>query len=152
MSKEIYLISACLLGINCRYNGTSGHVQELESLIDSGRLIPVCPEVLGGLDTPRKPCEIITQANGGVKVVSKCGLDCTFEFQNGAQKILEMAKVCQVKKVIIKANSPSCGSGNIYDGTFSGKLTEGYGVTSKLLIEDDIEVYNETNWENGEFI
>ena len=152
MSKGIYLISACLLGINCRYNGSSSQIKELENLIDSGRLIPICPEVLGGLDTPRKPCEIIIKTNGGVKVVSKCGLDCTSEFQNGAQKVMEMAKICQVKKVILKANSPSCGSGFIYDGTFSGKLIEGDGVTSKLLLENDIEVYNETNWKNGEFI
>ena len=152
MSKGIYLISACLLGINCRYNGTSSRIEAFESLIDSGRLIPVCPEVLGGLDTPRKPCEIIAQINGGVKIMTKCGLDCTSEFQNGAQKVLEMAKVCQVKKVILKANSPSCGSGYVYDGTYSGKLTKGYGVTSKLLLENDIEVYNETNWENGDFI
>tara|TARA_R110001583_G_scaffold10417_4_gene47860 strand:- start:34600 stop:35058 length:459 start_codon:yes stop_codon:yes gene_type:complete len=152
MSKEIYLISACLLGINCRYNGTSSHIQELESLIDSGRLIPICPEVLGGLDTPREPCEIITQTNGSLKVMSKYGLDCTSEFQNGAHKVLEMAKVCQVKKVILKANSPSCGSDYIYDGTFSGKLIEGDGLTSKLLLENDIEVYNETNWESREFM
>ncbi len=152
MSKKIYLISACLLGVNCRYNGTSSRIEELENLIDPGRLIPICPEVLGGLETPREPCEIMTQANGGIKVMSKCGLDCTSEFQNGAQKVLEIAKVCQVKKVILKANSPSCGSGYIYDGTFSSKLIEGDGLTSKLLLENDIKVYNETNWESGEFI
>jgi len=152
MSKGIYLISACLLGINCRYNGTSSRIEALESLIDSGRLIPICPEVLGGLDTPREGCEIIAQANGSLKILSQRGLDCTSEFKNGAQRVLEMAKVCQIDKVILKANSPSCGSGYIYDGTFSGKLTEGYGVTSKLLIENDIKVYNETNWESGNFI
>ncbi len=152
MSKEIYLISACLLGINCRYNGTSSRILELERLIGSGRLIPICPEVLGGLDTPREPCEIITQTNGSLKVMSQRGLDCTSEFQNGAQKVLEMAKVYHVKKVILKANSPSCGSGHIYDGTFSRKLIEGDGLTSKLLLENDIEVYNETNWGSGEFI
>ncbi len=152
MSKEMYLISACLLGINCRYNGTSSRIEELERLIDSGRLIPICPEVLGGLDTPREPCEIINQANGSLKVMSESDLDCTSEFKNGAQKILEMAEVCDVKKVILKANSPSCGSGYIYDGTFSSKLIEGDGLTSKLLLENDIEVYNETNWESGDFI
>jgi len=152
MSKEIYLISACLLGFNCRYNGTSSRTDEFKNLLDSGRLIPICPEVLGGLDTPRKPCEIIPQANSGLKIATKCGLDCTSEFQEGAQKVLEMAKICHVKKVILKANSPSCGSGSIYDGTFSGKLTEGYGVTSKLLVENDIQVYNELNWKSGDFI
>ncbi len=152
MSKEIYLVSACLLGINCRYNGTSSRIEDLENLIDSGRLISICPEVLGGLDTPRVPCEIVNQANDTVKIMSKCGLDCTSEFQDGARKVLEIAKLCQVKKVILKANSPSCGSGSIYDGTFSGKLIEGDGLTSKLLLENNIKVYNETNWEVGEFI
>ena len=151
MPKEIYLISACLLGVNCRYNGTSSQIKELEGLIDSGRLIPVCPEILGGLDTPREPCEIIAKDNGIVKVMSQSGLDCTSEFQEGAQKFLEIAKLCNVKKVILKANSPSCGSGFIYDGTFSSKLIEGHGLTSKLLIENNIKVYNETNWESGEF-
>lgn len=152
MSKEIYLISACLLGVNCRYNGTSSRTDEFVSLLDSGRLIPICPEVLGGLDTPRDPCEIIKQTDCSLKVMSKRGLDCTSEFKDGAQKVLEIAKTCQVKKVILKANSPSCGSGYIYDGTFAGKLTEGSGVTSRLLLENDIEVYNELNWKNGEFV
>lgn len=152
MSKEIYLISACLLGINCRYNGTSSRIQELENLIDSGRLISICPEILGGLDTPRKPCEIINQGSDSLRVMSKCGLDCTSEFQNGAQKALEIVKVCHIKKAILKANSPSCGSGYIYDGTFSGELTEGYGLTSKLLFENGIKLYNERNWESGDFV
>ncbi|MRT92543.1 DUF523 domain-containing protein [Ancylomarina sp. 16SWW S1-10-2] len=148
----MYLISACLLGVNCRYNGASSRTDEFKNLLDSGRLIPVCPEVLGGLDTPREPCEIIKQTNCSLKIMSQRGLDCTTEFREGAQKVLEMAKICHVKKVILKANSPSCGSGYIYDGTFTGKLIEGYGVTSKLLIENDIQVYNEVNWKSGEFI
>lgn len=152
MSKEIYLISACLLGVNCRYNGTSSRTDEFVSLLDSGRLIPICPEVLGGLDTPREPCEIITQTNGSLKVMSQRGLDCTSEFKKGAQMVLEMAKICQVKKVILKANSPSCGSVYVYDGTFTGKLTQGYGVTSQLLIENDIKVFNELNWKRGDFV
>lgn len=152
MSKDIYLISACLLGINCRYNGSSSRITELDSLLDSGRLVPVCPEVLGGLSTPREACEIIAQADGSVKVMSEKGVDCSLEFRTGAQKVLEVCKVCGVEKVILKANSPSCGCGNIYDGTFTGKLIEGNGLTSQLLIENGIEVYNENDWDKGGFI
>jgi len=152
MSQKIYLVSACLIGINCRYNGGSSRIPELESLVDSGRMIPICPEVLGGLSTPRKACEIISQDNGSPKVVTKDGIDCSQEFLVGAQKVLKICEVCDVDKVILKANSPSCGYGLIYDGTFSGKLTEGNGLTSQLLIENGIEVYNENNWSSSDFI
>ena len=151
MSQEIYLISACLLGVNCRYNGTSSRIFELDTLLDSGRLIPVCPEVLGGLGTPREACEIIIPNDGSRKVMTQRGLDCTSEFQTGARRVLDIAQTCGVKKVILKANSPSCGCGNIYDGTFSGKLIEGNGLTSQLLLENCIEVFNENNWDEGEF-
>lgn len=152
MSQDIYLISACLLGVNCRYNGTSSRISELDTLLDSGRLIPVCPEVLGGLSTPREACEIIAQADGNSRVMSLRGLDCTSEFQTGAKRVLDIGQICGAKKVILKANSPSCGCGNIYDGTFSGKLIEGNGLTSQLLLANDIEVYNENNWTEGEFV
>jgi len=152
MSQEIYLISACLLGVNCRYNGTSSRILELDTLLDSGRLIPVCPEVLGGLTTPREACEIITQNDGGRKVMTQRGLDCTSEFQTGAKRVLDIAQTCGVKKVILKANSPSCGCGIIYDGSFSGKLVEDNGLTSQLLLENRIEVFNENNWDEGEFV
>jgi len=152
MSREIYLISACLLGVNCRYNGTSSRISELGNLLDTGRLISVCPEVLGGLSTPREACEIITQKDGNKRVMSQLGLDCTSEFQAGAEKVLNIARACGVKKVILKANSPSCGCGTIYDGKFSGRLIEGNGLTSQLLLENDIEVYNENNWKQGEFV
>ncbi|MUP16335.1 DUF523 domain-containing protein [Ancylomarina euxinus] len=148
----MYLISACLLGVNCRYNGTSIRIFELDNLIDSGRLIPVCPEVLGGLATPREACEIITQNDGSKKVMTESGLDYTSEFQIGAKRVLDIAQTCDVRKVILKANSPSCGCGNIYDGTFSGKLIEGNGLSSQLLLENGIEVYNEHNWAEGEFV
>ena len=152
MSQDIYLISACLLGVNCRYNGTSSRISDLDTLLDSGRLIPVCPEVLGGLATPREAWEIITQNDGSRKVMTQRGLDCTPEFQTGARRVLEIGQTCGVKKVIMKANSPSCGCGNIYDGTFSGNLTEGNGLTSQLFLENSIEVYNENNWDEGEFV
>jgi uncharacterized protein YbbK (DUF523 family) len=152
MLQEIYLVSACLLGANCRYNGTSSKINELDNLVDSGRLIAICPEVLGGLKTPREACEISLQRDGNIKVMSHEGLDCTIEFQTGAKRVLDIAKVCGVKKAILKANSPSCGCGYVYDGTFTGKLIEGSGLTSQLLLENGIEVYNEDNWDKGEFI
>jgi len=151
MSQKIYLVSACLIGINCRYNGGSSRISELESLVDSGRMISICPEVLGGLSTPRKPCELVIQNDGRPKVVSKDGIDCSHEFQVGAQKVLKICEACDVEKVILKANSPSCGCGLIYDGTFSGKLIKGNGLTSQLLIENGIEVYNENNWSSADF-
>ncbi|MGZ2369897.1 DUF523 domain-containing protein [Ancylomarina sp. YFZ004] len=152
MSQEIYLISACLLGVNCRYNGTSSRILEFDTLLDSGRLIPVCPEVLGGLSTPRQACEIITQNDGSRKVMTQRGLDYTSEFLTVARRILDISQTCGVKKVILKANSPSCGCGNIYDGTFSGKLIEGNGLSSQLLLANGIEVYNENNWDEGRFV
>jgi len=151
MSQKIYLVSACLLGINCRYNRSSSLIPELESLVDSGRMIPVCPEVLGGLNTPREACEIVLESDGNRKVMTQAGVDCSPEFQRGAQKVLEICKVCDVEKVILKANSPSCGCGAIYDGSFSGKLIEGNGLTSDLLIENGIKVYNENNWYTAVF-
>jgi len=152
MSQKIYLVSACLLGINCRYNGSSSQLSELESLVDSGRMMPVCPEVLGGLGTPRDACEIVVDADGDQKVLTKTGSDCSDAFKKGAQRVLEICKTCDVEKVILKANSPSCGCGFIYDGTFSGKLIEGNGLTSQLLLDNGIEVYNENNWTETEFI
>ena len=114
--------------------------------------MPVCPEVLGGLSTPRDACEIVGDANGSEKVQTKSGLDCSDAFKKGAQRVLEVCKACDVEKVILKANSPSCGCGFIYDGTFSGKLIEGNGLTSQLLLDNGIEVYNENNWTKAEFI
>jgi len=151
MSKKIYLVSACLLGINCRYNGSSSLIPELESLVNSGRVVPVCPEVLGGLNTPREACEIVLQSDGSKKVLTQAGGDCSPEFLTGAKKVLEICKVCEVKEVILKANSPSCGCGAIYDGTFSGKLIDGNGLTAELLIENGIKVYNENNWDTAVF-
>ena len=152
MSQKIYLVSACLLGINCRYNGSSSQIPDLETLVDSGRMIPVCPEVLGGLDTPRAACEIVIQADGSKKVLTQAGTDCTLEFQEGAQKVLEICRTCGVDQVILKANSPSCGCGFVYDGSFSGKLIDGMGLTADLLLEHDIQVYNENNWDRLLFV
>ena len=136
------LISACLLGINCKYNGGNNLTKGIvESLSENHNLIPVCPESLGGLKSPRLPSEL---RNGAV--YSKDGTDVTDYFLTGAEKVLYIAKKNNAKAAILKANSPSCGYGKIYDGTFSGNLIDGNGVTAGILAENGIKIYNENNW------
>ena len=133
------LVSACLLGINCQYNGESDFTKELlEFLKDKGEFIAVCPEVLGGLPIPRDGAEII-----GEKVQTVKGKDVTKEFLSGAEKVLKFAKENNVDLAILKAKSPSCGVGMIYDGTFSRKLIEGDGITAALLRKNGIKVMTE---------
>lgn len=146
----MYLVSSCLAGINSRYDGNSNENKVILELLKSGKAIPVCPEQLGGLPTPRTPCEICTDENGNRKVMSKLGRDCTSEFYEGAEKSLNIAKVLGVKKAILKAKSPSCGCGQIYDGTFSGRLVEGNGITAELLMRNGIEVITEKDEEELE--
>ena len=136
--KENILVSACLLGERCRYDGKSKPCDEVIKLNEKYNLIPVCPEVLGGLETPRTPCEI---QNG--RVISADGIDRTIEYTTGAQITLEIAKENNCKVAILKSKSPSCGKGKIFDGTFSGTLTDGNGITAQLLTENGIDVYNE---------
>lgn len=136
--KENILVSACLLGERCRYDGKSKPCDEVIKLNEKYNLIPVCPEVLGGLETPRTPCEI---QNG--RVISADGIDRTMEYTTGAQIALEIAKENNCKVAILKSKSPSCGKGKIFDGTFSGTLTDGNGITAQLLTENGIDVYNE---------
>ncbi len=136
------LISACLVGENCRYDGKSSLVPELKKLVDDKKAIAICPEVLGGLPTPRTPCEI--QKNGeNIKVANKAGVDYTSAFLLGAQKTLEIAKKNSTKLAIMKSKSPSCGCGKIYDGTFTKTLIDGDGLTAGLLKENGIEVVGE---------
>ena len=110
-----------------------------------GKAIPVCPELLGGLPIPRTPSEIVRSEDGSIKVVSRDGEDRTKEFYVGAEKTLAIAKAYGIKKAILKSKSPSCGCGQVYDGTFSGKLTEGYGITARLLKDNHIEVCTEND-------
>lgn len=133
--KEKVLISACLLGVNCKYDGNNNYDEELYNKIKDYELIPVCPEVWGGLTTPRYPSEIKDN-----KVINTKGEDVTKNFEKGAQETLELAKKLGVKKAILKAKSPSCGNGKIYDGTFTGTLIDGDGITTRLLKENGIEV------------
>lgn len=140
MEKKTYefAVSACLCGFPCRYDGKSKPDEKIKALYEEGRALPVCPEKLGGLTTPRTPCEII---NG--RVVSSDGEDRTNEYLLGSQRVLELCKKHGIKKAILKQNSPSCGSTHIYDGTFSGTLIEGEGCLTALLRKNGIEVTGE---------
>lgn len=138
-----YIVSACFCGINCKYSGGNNKNEFIRKLVIEGKAFPVCPEVFGGLSTPRKPCEITIDENGNKKILSKDGKDLTEEFKNGAQKTLQIAKILNIKKAILKSKSPSCGYKKVYDGTFSGKLKEGSGFAAQLLLDNGIKVYTE---------
>lgn len=129
------LVSACLAGCNCKYNGKNSAIPEIEELVEEGKAIVICPEVLGGLSTPRDPCEI-QEIDGKRVVMSSAGEDVTEAFIRGAQKTLDLAKEINPTLIILKAKSPSCGFGQIYDGTFTGTLKEGNGFTAQLLHEN----------------
>ncbi|MCL1948287.1 MAG: DUF523 domain-containing protein [Turicibacter sp.] len=133
------LVSACLLGCKCRYDGDHNWVEAVSELERNHRLIPICPEELGGLPTPRTPAEI---QQG--RVVDKSGADVTDEFQKGAVLALELARKWACQLAILKERSPSCGVHQIYDGTFSKKLVAGHGMTAKLLLENGILVIGES--------
>jgi len=142
MRKEKILVSACLLGINCKYDGTSNKNEKILKLAKDFILIPVCPEILGGLPIPREPAE-----QKGKRVITKSGEDATKYFERGAKEVLKICKILKIKKAILKQKSPSCGCGKIYDGTFSGKLIKGEGATTKLLKKNKIKVFTEENFE-----
>ncbi len=132
------LCSACLIGIKCRYNGRSALNQKVIALLQMETLIPVCPEQLGGLPTPREPAEL-----KGDRVITKSGKDVTENFVRGAKQVLKLAKLFSIKEAILKQGSPSCGCGRIYDGTFSGKTIKGDGITAALLKKNGIKVISE---------
>lgn len=148
------LVSGCLLGINCKYNGGSNLSEEILAHIKTHGGIPVCPEQLGGLTTPRVPAEIFGGAGadvlkGSAQVRTKDGCDVTSAFITGAEESLKIAKAFNITKAVLKARSPSCGVGKIYDGSFSGTTSHGDGVTAALLKENGIEVYTEENFLKG---
>jgi uncharacterized protein YbbK (DUF523 family) len=142
----MYLVSSCLAGIDCRFNGANNLDVKIAKLVKEGTAIALCPEVLGGLPIPREPCEIIQTSDKKRKVISKSGKDFTKFYLKGAVKTYKICKICGVEKAILKSRSPSCGYGKIYDGTFKGKLIEGNGLTSELLSKNGIEIFNEENW------
>ena len=132
------LCSACLLGIKCRYDGKSKPNKRVVELAKKETLIPICPEQLGGLPTPREATE-----QKGKRVITKSGKDVTKYFKKGARQVLKLAKLLGIKGAILKQRSPSCGCGQIYDGTFSGKIIQGNGVTVSLLKRNRIRVISD---------
>lgn len=134
-------VSSCLLGINCKYNGKSNYNEEILKLKDKYELIPICPEVLGGLSIPRTPAEILNN-----KIINQIGIDVTNNYIDGANKALQILKDNNINIAILKAKSPSCGKGEIYDGTFTHTLIKGNGITSQLFLDNGITVYNEFNF------
>lgn len=137
-----YLISACLVGKKCTYKGTSHIKKKLRDLYLKGDAVLVCPEMLGGLKTPREPAEIIIEGDE-IRVKTISGKDVTEAFIIGAGKVLKVAKENKITTAILKARSPSCGSRRIYDGTFSGKVVDGDGITAALLKLNGINVITE---------
>ena len=137
--KKPLLISACLTGENCKYSGGNNYLPAVESLRERWELISVCPECMGGLPTPRTPAE-----RQGAQVITKTGGDVTEQYQRGAQQVLHLAQMLGCSAAVLKERSPSCGSGEIYDGTFSGALTDGWGVAAQLLRENGVRVVGES--------
>ncbi len=132
------IVSACLLGLKVRYDGVSKENKDILALMDKFEFIPVCPEVFGGFPTPRVPSEI---KDG--KVYNKDGVDVTENYLRGAEETFRLCKIYDCDTVILKSKSPSCGKGLVYDGTFSGNLINGNGITTDLLIKNGIKVYTE---------
>lgn len=133
------LVSACLMGFRCRYDGGTQRLDCLDDLWKRHVLIPVCPEVMGGLPTPREPSEI---RDG--RVVSRDGRDVTEAFARGAQEAEKIARACGCECALLKERSPSCGLGRIYDGTFTGMLADGDGLCARLLSERGVRVIGES--------
>lgn len=138
MKKEKILVSACLLGTNCKYNGGNNKNNKVLNFLKDKEVIPICPEILGGLTTPRDPAERV-----GNRVMTNKGQDVTKDFLKGAEETLYLAKLLDIKKALLKAKSPSCGNKEIYDGSFKGNIINGIGVTAELLKENGIEIVNE---------
>ena len=137
------LVSACLLGCPCRYDGKSKPNDAVLALLERHTLIPVCPEQMGGLATPRHPAEC---RDGGV--FTQTGADVTEQYRRGAEVALRLAQLYGCTCAILKERSPSCGKGSIYDGSFSRKLVEGDGATAALLKAHGIAVYGESEVDN----
>ena len=136
------LVSGCLLGVNCKYNGGNNDNAAVHKFLEGKEYVVFCPERASGLPAPRLPSEI-----RGDKVCSKAGDDVTAEFQSGAEKALAFCKAHGVTQAILKARSPSCGVHAVYDGTFTGRVIPGMGVTAKLLAENGIELLDEEDLE-----
>ena len=127
-------VSACLLGENCKYNGGNNYSEKVAKYVEGHEVVPICPEVLGGLSTPREPAEIV-----GGEVKHKAGDSVDKEFRAGAKAALDIVLKNQVELVILQSRSPSCGVKTIYDGTFSGNIIPGQGVFAEMLKEAKIK-------------
>ena len=143
MGTPKYLISACLCGEYCRYDGGTFDYPALRKLVEEGTAIPYCPEHQGGLPIPRKPCEIV-----GDRVLAADGTDCTAEYTRGAAGALALCREHGLTAALLKESSPSCGSHLIYDGTHSGRKIPGMGLTARLLSEHGIALYTEKELPN----
>ncbi len=139
---EKILISACLVGDKVRYDGKSQYNPLIKELLDKYELVPFCPEVEGGLKTPRVPSEIYKG-----KVINKEGKDVTYQFNSGADKAVNICKYLEIKIAILKDQSPSCGSKEIHDGKFTGRLIKGKGITATKLEQIGVKVYTENEIE-----
>lgn len=135
------LISACLLGVSCRYDGHAKPCT-LPLLPEAVHWIPICPEIYGGLPTPRAPAERVGDA-----IRTADGRDVTQAYRRGADETLRLAKHLRCRAAVLKARSPSCGSGIIHDGSFTGRLIPGDGMTAELLIRHGIRVFDESAWD-----
>lgn len=149
--KGKILVSGCLAGMLCKYNGTYNNIPEIIKMVEDGLAIPVCPELLGGGTVPREPNETVNGdgflvLEGKARVITANGLDCTEMFIKGAQEVLKIAREHNISTAILKERSPSCGSSLVYDGTFSGKKIAGSGVTAAILQRAGIKVYSEYNF------
>lgn len=133
------LVSGCLLGLCCRYDGASKAHPEVLRLKEKHELVPVCPEQMGGLSTPRPPAE-----RQGDRVMARSGADVTEQYRRGAEEALRLCRLLDCDAAVLKERSPSCGCGVIYDGSFSGTLVPGDGVTAELLKGQGIPVYGES--------
>lgn len=142
------MVSACLAGINCKYDGGNNLIPWIRDMVIQGEAVPICPEEMGGLTTPRAPVEIVGGTGqdvflGKARVLSQDGIDVTEHFIRGAEEVLKIARKCNAVAGILKERSPSCGSGWIYDGSFTHTPVPGQGVTAALLKENGIPVYSE---------
>ena len=137
---ENIIVSACLLGVSCRYDGNSKPNEKIINLKEKYNLIPICPEIMGGLPTPRMSAEI---KDGRVKTEN--GIDVTEEYKKGADEAIKLAKLFGCKKAILKENSPSCGCGKIYNGEFTRTLKDGNGITAELFMKNGIDVFGENS-------
>jgi len=147
----MYLISACLCGVNCKYNGANNYNEKCNELFISGKAVLICPEQLGGLTTPRIPSELQANAKdvieGNGKVITNEGLDVTREFIKGAKEVVEIAKKLPISAAILKEGSPSCGVNFVYDGSFNGNKVKGKGITTEMLNEIGIKTLSEKDLE-----